>query len=227
MDSESPIVQASATLTLTVNPPPKAALWVTDFGDNLIHSFPLAAAGNARPSATIGGLADRPEQHSAGSSLTRPARCTLELGHAVDHRVRAGERADVRRCGRSRDPTRAWRRRPGLRSIPRDCLYVANGSPTHHRLRRRRQGDAAPVQTISGLDTELDQPMGGRDRRRRPHLGRPMPRPISSPPTPPGRAATRSRSAPQRPLDDAQLSGRPCLGCLRAHSGREPVRSSR
>ena len=161
MDSESPVAQASQTLTLTVNPPPKAAVWVTDGGDNVIHSFPLAASGNASPSATIGGSAtglnslggiavDKTGAVYASNSGT-PSIAVFAPGTS-------GNVAPVRTIA---GPDTGLSVPAGIALDGAGLLYVADqGDNAITVYAADAQGDAQPVQTISGLDTELSEPMG-------------------------------------------------------------------
>lgn len=161
MDSESPVAQASQTLTLAVNPPPRAAVWVTDGGDNLIHSFPLAASGSASPSATIGGSAtglnslggiavDKTGAVYASNTAT-PSIAVFApgtSGNVVPGRTIAG-------------PNTGLSAPAGIALDNAGLLYVADeGDNAITVYAAGAHGDARPVQTISGLDTELGQPTG-------------------------------------------------------------------
>ena len=161
MDSESPVAQASQTLTLTVNPPPKAAVWVTDGGDNLIHSFPLTASGNASPSATIGGAATGLNSLGGiavdktgavyGSNSGTPSIAVFAPGTS-------GNVAPVRTIA---GPDTGLSVPAGIALDNAGLLYVADeGDNAITVYAAGAQGDAQPVQTISGRDTELSQPMG-------------------------------------------------------------------
>lgn len=161
MDSGSPVAQASRTLTLKVNPPPKAAVWVTNGGDNFIHSFPLTATGNARPSVTIGGpqtglntvegiAVDKTGVVYASNSAT-PSITVYAPGAS-------GNVAPVRTIS---GPDTGLSLPAGIALDDAGQLYVAEeGDNAVTVYKAGAQGDAPPVQTISGPDTELSQPMG-------------------------------------------------------------------
>lgn len=161
MDSGSPVAQASRTVSLNVNPPPKAAVWVTDGGDNLIHSFPLTASGDSPPSATIGGAATG--LNSAGgivvdktgalyvSNLATPSITVYAPGAS-------GNAAPVRTIA---GPDTGLAQPTGLALDPDGQLYVANQADNAITVYAAGAGgDARPVRTISGPDAELNQPMG-------------------------------------------------------------------
>jgi hypothetical protein len=161
MDSESPVAQATRTLTLKVNPPPPAAVWVINGGNNVINSFPLAASGNAPPSATISGTSANLNS-LGGIAVDKTGAVYVSNAGTPSIAIFApgahGNIAPIRTIAGSDT---------GL-SVPMGIalddagqLYVTNaGDNSITVYAAGANGDAQPVQTISGLDTELSQPMG-------------------------------------------------------------------
>jgi hypothetical protein len=161
MDSESPVARATRTLSLKVNPPPKAAVWVTDGGDNLIHSFPLTASGNSPPSVTIGGsltglnslggiAVDKTGAVYVSNSAT-PSIAVFAPGAS-------GNVAPVRTVA---GPDTGLSVPAGIALDAAGQLYVTDaGDNAITVYAAGAGGDVQPLQTISGLHTELSQPMG-------------------------------------------------------------------
>jgi sugar lactone lactonase YvrE len=161
IDAEAPAAQARRTVSLKVNPPPKAAVWVTDVGDDLIHSFALSASGNAAPSTTIGGsltainiaggIVIDPTGAVDVSNVATPSIVTFAPGAS-------GNVAPVRTIA---GPATGLAQPAGLALDSGGLLYAANqASNTITVYAAGAAGDAAPVRTISGADTELSQPAG-------------------------------------------------------------------
>jgi hypothetical protein len=161
MDSESPVAQASRIVSLTVNPPPKAAVWVTDFGDNLIHSFPLGATGNTSPSATIGGALTG--LNSTGGIVVDKTGAVYVSNAATPSITvyapgASGNVAPVRTIS---GPHTGLAGPAGITLDADGLLYVANqADSTITVYPAGAAGDVSPIQTISGSDTELNQPSG-------------------------------------------------------------------
>ena len=162
MDSESPVAQAKRSLSLKVNPPPPAAVWVTNGGDFLIHAYALSATGNSGPSATIAG---------ALTGLSSPAGIAVEKTGAVyvanaslapSITVYApGASGNIAPARTIAGPVTGLSIPTGVALDPNGRLYVTNaGSSTITVYAAGAGGDAMPLQTISGLETELSQPTG-------------------------------------------------------------------
>ena len=161
MDSGSPVAQASQTLKLSVNPPPKAAVWVADGGDNVIHSFPLAASGDASPSATIGGSATGLNS-LGGIAVDKTGAVYVSNAGTPSIAVFApGASGNVAPTRTIAGPDTGLSLPAGLALDNAGLLYVADeGDNAITVYATDAHGDARPGQTISGLDTELSQPMG-------------------------------------------------------------------
>jgi sugar lactone lactonase YvrE len=161
MDAESPVAQASRALSLTVNPPPKAALWVTDGGDNVIHSFPLSATGNARPSASIGGSLTGLNT-TGGIVVDKTGAVYVSNAGTPSVTVYGpGAKGNVSPVKTIAGPHTGLAVPAGVALDSAGLLYVANPAAKSITVYAAgASGDAAPVQTISGFDTELNQPMG-------------------------------------------------------------------
>ena len=161
MDSESPVARATRALTLVVNPPPKAAVWVTNGGDNVIHSFPLSATGNASPSATIGGASTG--LNSLGG-IAVDATGAVYVSNSATPSIAVftpGASGNVGPARTIAGPDTGLSLPAGIALDSAGLLFVADaGDNAITVYAAGAQGDARPVQTISGIDTELAQPMG-------------------------------------------------------------------
>ena len=147
-------------LTLTVNPTPAAAVWVSDGGDNLLHAFALTASGNAAPSVTLGG--SQTQLDGVGglvldttgelyASNTDTPSVTVYASGA------SGDAAPVRTI---EGAATGLVNPAGITLDPSGRLYVANppaGTVTVYPA--GAYGDQAPVQTIGGSNTGLRDPL--------------------------------------------------------------------
>jgi hypothetical protein len=155
------VATAKRVLSLTVNPPPKAALWVTDGGDDLVHSFPLTAAGNAPPSATIGGALTR--VNLAGGIVVDKtgAVYVANVGTPSITVYAPGAKGNVAPVRTIFGSLTGLAEPTGITLDSAGLLYVPNQTAnTITVYAAGANGNVAPAQTISGFDTELNQPMG-------------------------------------------------------------------
>ncbi len=151
---------ATRSLTLTVNPTPAAAVWVSNGSNSLINAFALNASGNATPTVTLGGsltqldgvgglVLDSTGELYASNSET-PSVTVYPSGAS-------GNTAPVRTIAGAAtalvDPA-------GITVDPSGRLYVTNppaGTVTVYPA--GANGNQAPVQTIGGSNTGLRDPV--------------------------------------------------------------------
>ena len=151
---------ATRSFTLTVNPTPAAAVWVSNGSNSLINAFALNASGNATPTVTLGGsltqldgvgglVLDTTGELYASNSDTPSVTVYASgaSGNAAPVRTIEGAATGLV------DPA-------GITLDPSGRLYVANGpAGTVTVYPAGANGDQAPVQTIGGSNTGLREPL--------------------------------------------------------------------
>ncbi|HEX3833548.1 MAG TPA: putative Ig domain-containing protein [Solirubrobacteraceae bacterium] len=152
---------ASRAYTVTINPSPRAGVWVSDATNSVLRAFALGASGNSAPTVTLGGSV---------SQLNGPDALVLDPTGGLY--VANGNTASINyyAAGASGNtaPTRVISGPytglgvpDGLALDGAGRLYVANASASSVTVYpASANGNQVPSQTISGLLTGLRQPTG-------------------------------------------------------------------
>jgi len=151
---------ATRSFTLTVNPTPAAAVWVSNGSNSLINAFALNASGDATPTVTLGGSST---QLDGVGGLVLDTTGELYASNSETPSVTvyapgaSGNAAPVRTID---GPATGLVDPAGITLDSSGRLYVANGpAGTVTVYPAGANGDQAPVQTIGGANTGLRQPL--------------------------------------------------------------------
>jgi sugar lactone lactonase YvrE len=150
---------ATRSYTLSVNPVPSAALWVSNGANSTLHAFSLGANGNASPSVTLGG----PATHLFGpAGLVLDPAGDVYVSNSATPSITvyaagaSGNAAPIRMIQGSNTGLTAP---AGITLDSRGRLYVANGpAGTVTVYPAGANGDQRPVQLVGGSNTGLRDP---------------------------------------------------------------------